>query len=122
MKGFTLVELLAVIVILAIISLLVVPSVISLISSTEDEIIKANETFMIEQTKSYVITNMNLYEKTSGNVYCINLETLKVAKFLDSNFVSSLPEEQENSVVKVTVTDEYNYTLVYDNSCVEVNN
>ena len=63
-KGFTLVELLAVIVVIGILALVVVPSVTGYVTNTRTETYKAHEKAMMEAAKSYTV------ECIQNGIYC----------------------------------------------------
>lgn len=85
-RGFTLVELLAVLVLIAAISLIVFPSIINYINSTKGDI---NET-----TKQLIITSANQYlsdkyqQKLNTSV-CFNLQTLIDNEYLEKTTITN---------------------------------
>lgn len=75
-KGFTLIELIGVILILALLAIIVFPNILSSISKNEKTLDEDNKKLIIANAKEYVGDNTNLFVKKSGNVYCIKVSTL----------------------------------------------
>ena len=110
-KGYTLLELLGVIVILAILVTLVFPSVINFIKSSNDKKDKLTTDLIISATESYIKDNSNQYSAIFGNTYCIPLDILVGLNYLDDDIV-----EDEKSV-KVTYEGKFEYEIVDSNAC-----
>ena len=68
-KGFTLVELLAVIVILAVVAIVTVPIIFNVLDDSQEGINKSQEKSIIESAKKYVIDNP-FAEET--HIICVN--------------------------------------------------
>ncbi len=112
-KGFTLVELLAVIVILALIGIIIMPSVINIMSESTTEVNEANKKTVLAQAEIFVLENSFNYEKVNGNVYCITIDQLKDENFLDTEFVNGLDESVRKLIIGVKIqNDKYHYELV----------
>ena len=75
-KGFTLVELLGSIVILAIIALIAFPAVLNLLTSSQNKIDDGLRNYVEEAARSYVNDHVNVYPK-DNNVRNINVDTLQ---------------------------------------------
>jgi len=116
-KGFTLVELVGVVIILGIVVLLAFPPLLGMIRDANREITKANETLLLTATDQYVDTYKNDFPKTDGNVYCVSYGDL----IKDEKIPSNIPNKDGktldyNTLIKVTVNNgKYEYAL--DNSC-----
>ncbi|WP_409270810.1 type II secretion system protein [Neobacillus sp. SCS-31] len=95
-RGLTLVELLAVIVILGIISAIAVPSIGGLIDNTKKDAHLANAQQMINSAKLAVTTNTTLQD---SNTYFLTLEYLEDKKFMD--FVKD-PDKTNNGYTRGT--------------------
>ena len=111
-RGFTLVELLAVLVLIAAISLVVFPSIINYINSTKGDISKATKELIISSTKLYVSDNAKTFPQHEGYSYCTTLETLADKNYIDKPFVdSSTGKELDLSNTYVKVSYVYDYDL-----------
>lgn len=118
-RGFTLVELLAVIVILGIIITIFVPSVINLINENSTKIYANKEKILKNAAEDYVISNSSfvLPDGTNPEKY-ISMNTL-----ISSNMMSSVLDNKTTTecvgFVKITVNSTYGYDydpcLICDN-------
>lgn len=117
-KGFTLVELLGVIAILALISLVAAPTVIGLIKNQEMQLRNAEDKVITSAAQKYVQDNPNTYAEKQGDVYSITATDLVNNKYLDQKFILNSAYyknyftvdtngniTKDNITVKVTVTD-----------------
>lgn len=122
-KGFTLVELLGVIVIVAALSLIVFPIVMGQFRKNKSQISAVTWRLIEEAASLYVDANPNQYELTNGNVYCITLNQLVVAGNLSEPFIDSSTGERIplSNTVKVSVmNNQFSYSFNGENSCAEV--
>ena len=72
-KGFTLVELLGVLVLVAVILIVVVTPIVGQINSKKGEIDEATKMVLFSSATSYLDNYQTLYPKGDGNVYYISL-------------------------------------------------
>lgn len=125
-RGFTLVELLAVLVLIAAISLIIFPSIINYINSSKGDISAVTKELIISSIKLYVSDNEKIFPKYEGNSYCTTLETLADKNYIDKPFVDSATGKEldlNNTYAKISYV--YNYDLgiaeyTYDvvNTCI----
>lgn len=117
-KGFTLVELLAVIVLLGILMLLTFPRIIEMTNSQNAKISNAKLLLMKTAAKSYIADHKNQYPAKEGNTFCISVESLQSGNYLA--FDDS--EIDLNYVIKVSYFSEKEYELSYvkGNTCTDV--
>lgn len=112
-SGFTLVELMAVIIIIALISLLTFPSIINQIKKTK----KANNdninTIVIEAAKRYVNDNKDTY---SEDDYCIPIKDIVDAGYIKEDVVSM----KDNNISKQYVLYRDNKYNVTENGYIQV--
>jgi type IV pilus assembly protein PilA len=87
-KRMTLIELLAVIVILGIVSVIAIPSIGSLITSSERKAQAANAHMIINAARHYITSN-TFKEDASGT----NKEKIPVSKLIMDGFLSALPKD-----------------------------
>ena len=107
-KGFTLIELLGTIIIIALISVLVVPRIINWYSNSTDTYEELNEELIIEGARLYVEDHPNEFPKTSGQTYYINMSRMINYGSLDENNVKKISKENlENAEVKVIYNGSY---------------
>ena len=124
-KGFTLVELIGVIVILAAISLIAFPLILEQVRKTQTSLDRASEELIITSAELYVDKNQGVYPRIVGNVYCISLNTLVASGELKSSVVENIDKGniKVNETVKVSVTAVgYEFELVTSDNCTAVNN
>jgi len=118
-KGYTLIELLGVVIILALLISFVMPSIIKTIkksNNTKDELVvdliyNAAELFIKEQSKHI--------HKEYGNTYCIKLNTLVEENYVKGKLkLSSNEDDIVNTMsVKVVYTEGFNYEIVNNDEC-----
>ena len=82
-KGFTLIEFLAVIVILGVLSAISVAAVLGIITKSKEKYYKTQENNMVMAAQSYLKNNNKAQPKVSGQLVKINLEKLSSAKYID---------------------------------------
>jgi type IV pilus assembly protein PilA len=115
-KGFTLVELLAVIVILAIILVIAVPNVIKVINKAKLDTYRRNEDMLINATQKYMASNG--ISLNNGESTTITYNDLKNDKLIDKIIDQTTKNECSYSKIVITkTTTEYNYQsmLICDN-------
>lgn len=113
-KGFTLVELLAVIVILAIILAIAVPTISSLINSSSIKAYQSNEKMMVKAAKTYMSTNESLYPSNIGDTTEVTLNQLQVDNYISSITLSG---SSCNGYVLITKVDTNNYSYKPNLNC-----
>lgn len=114
MKGFTLVELLAVLVILGIVSIVVVSNVTGVIGNSKSSLSETQKSSIIEATKKYVIYNQSgLPLDSNASPKIITLSELSSAGYIDTDdVVDPKTNEVMTGCVEVSYndgTEQYNY-------------
>lgn len=110
-KGFTMVELLAAIVILGILSITAIASVTRLVSKSKDEQIVHQEKTAIMATQSYFQANKDELPKAIGESRKIPLSKLKSTNYLKNNIKNADGKScMEDSYVKVYKKSNSDYT------------
>ena len=121
-KGFTLVELLGTIILLSVIALIALPSVISLLTTSQEEINNSYRSAAINAARNYVNDNMDSFPKalesaTEKKEYGEN-GNIKMQTLLDEGYLtdSSINKEKTcemmNDYIKVT-SDYKKYDFEY---------
>ena len=120
-KAFTLVELIAVVIIIAIISLLVIPSIVGLIKDKEDEMSETFQKIISSSADLYMSENQNKYVNVNGNNYCILLQDILDKGFLTPPIIDPVTKNEynPNSFIQVKIENgKYNYDIVSE--CEEI--
>ena len=111
-KGFTLVELLGVLVLVAVILIVVVTPIVGQINSKKGEIDEATKMVLFSSATSYLDNYQTLYPKGDGNVYYISLERMMNAGELSKEYIDGENLTKE-TIIKVTVEDGgYQYSII----------
>lgn len=128
-KAFTLVELLAVVTLIALLSLLVIPNITKNIGNKKGEISKANKKMLESATDMYIENHAINYTYTyeaNGSTYCIPIQSLINENILETPIKDEQGKEIDYSkIIKATYSYIYNgfeYELVENNECTEIIN
>ena len=119
-KGFTLVELIGVVIILGLIALIAFPSILNAIRESENEISDASKEILYSATSQYVSENANSFPKVNGNTFCVPLNSLVQGEYLPTKVYDATNGEEIplTSIVEVKYEqDRFSYNL--NNECVE---
>lgn len=120
-KGFTLIEIIATILVITVLTLLIVPNILNSVNNKRKDISSTAKQMIYDAADIYVNENEATYPAEDDAVYCIKLETLVDSGKL-SKPIKDLKTDKEvplNYYVKVTVDQygQFNYILVNDKSC-----
>lgn len=118
-KGFTLMELLATIIIVSIVTGLVVPTVINQLAGKKHDIDDTTKKMIYEAADLYMSNNISNYPKLAGNSYCISLEQLVNSEYLvtplkDYSSGKEIPLTKKVSIT-VNAKKEYDSFKLVDN-------
>lgn len=94
-KGFTLVELLCVIIIIAVVSGIVFPIVVSNINRSKDELLKVQIKDIEGAAKKWALANLDKLDKYHVNDVYVSIQYLKDMNFLDKDFLLN-PKTKES--------------------------
>ena len=115
-KGFTLVELLAVIVLLSLLGVFTVSTILEQTESNSRLVDSATEKMIKAAAQEYVSLNSENFERKSGNVYCIEVEkVLETNDIEDVNANTKNKLSSTNTYVKVIFSkDSFEYDITSD--------
>ena len=120
-NAFTLVELLAVIVILAIVLIIAVPGVLSIINKTKDNALDRQIDMIKEAARLYVISDSDVtWVGQSTKMTTVTLDTLKIKGYLDQKMMDP-KTKKEITCAKTVITkmgSKYDYDVIL---CDQVN-
>ncbi len=105
--GFTLVELLAVIVILAALALLTSTSIIKLLKGSKDDIYEVQVNLIIDAARAWANDNLNLLPDVDTCKY-LTLDDLVNFGYLNSDIIDSRTNENMNDELKIKITSSNN--------------
>ena len=118
MKGFTLVELLTVIIILGIISLITIPTISKSIQDSKEKMYQEQVNQIETVARNWAASNTVLLPE-NGEIYYLSLSTLKETGFLENK---NIQNPKDNSIMKGCVLIEFDesinqYTYDYVETC-----
>lgn len=120
-KGFTLVEILAVIVVLGLLAAIITPTVNNLIKDSEETLEKKQINTIINATKKYVVENSELLpDSESENAVYIETTTLLEEGMIDKeNIINPKTKEEMWGCVIINYSQSYNqYNYEYIDGCI----
>ncbi len=124
-KGFTLVELIAVITVLAIVALITVPAVNNSVKKSQERALKAQEDAIIESAKKYALENIEILPKFDLGEKIIYVRDLVSGGYLEKIPLNPITNEKMSDCVIVTYIeskDKYTYTYGECNSNATITN
>ena len=117
-KGFTLVEMLGVLIILVIIFMIAFPTLTRVLKNTEEDIANSEKIIVVDATKDLLNSKKDIYIPSDDNTYCIAFETLMNQGKLTENQVENISEDY--NTVKVTYKNRKAIYEVLGAGCTEV--
>lgn len=124
-SGFTLTEVLGVVIIIVLIGILAFPPILQQINKTKNQLSEVSLQVIYSTTENYLHHNQDVYYFLGGNVFCIKLQDLVQSGFLDKDVVGVevIDNISLTRVVKVDVISKttLEYELVYNDNCNEIN-
>lgn len=124
-KGFTLAELLGVVVLLGVLAIVAVPPILNQLNNSKNKLSEATLRIFSVATEGYVDEHGMQYPIKNGNVYCIKLKTLVDAgklksPILDAGTGDVIDEETKTMKMTINGFNNYDYELVNTGECTEV--
>lgn len=120
-KAFTLVELLAVIVILSVLLLLVIPKITSSVNKQTTDVDDVIFELIKKASVLYIEENSFNYPLKEGSIYCVSLKELTDKEYIEApikNFKTSEDITNKKSI-KIKYDTEYSYSLVDNDKCTQ---
>lgn len=108
-KGFTLIELMAVVVIISLVCLLTFPNIVNQIKKSKDANKDNVEKVIISAAKRYVNDNIDKYNEEGD--YCIAVQDLINNDYLKEDIVKDEENDITDYSVSLMLSDKYVYEL-----------
>jgi len=120
-KGFTLAELLGVIVIIALLLLLIIPIIMNGIKNRQGDTGDLQESFIYEAAGQFVDLDKDKYPNNAGDVYCVTFDELNKYGLIENSVLDVAKEYKKDSVVRIKVFEggKKTYEIVDKNDCKE---
>lgn len=118
-KGLTLVELIAVLVVLVIVGLIVVPRIFDQITEYREQMYQDQVSIIEDAARSWASNHTELLPNLVGNVYNVTVEQLQQG-YLDADFKSTKTKQpfpptsyvEIRCIVSTDVNYDYSYTYI----------
>lgn len=121
-KGFTLVELLGVIILLGILLMIVYPKTMEISNEKQKDIDSAKVKLIQNAAFGYLEQDRNKYPRTLGNTYCLSLEALDQENLIPVD-IKDVLEKYSGIKVKIGKNKTNSYTFyTLQEECQEVKN
>ena len=118
-KGFTLIEILAVVTIIGLIFILIIPKITTSLKNKKSDVDATTNNLIITAAKNYVADNKSKFDKVDNNTYCLPLTTLIKKDYLDGpvkNVTDDLDITNSKSV-KIIYNKGFKYEVVDKKEC-----
>lgn len=117
-KGFTLVEVIGIILILSIIAVIITPSVISVVNNSKKTSNDIQKELIIKYAKLWVEEHSELISDEDGSIYSLSLQDLAKDGYLTNKEYVDIENDQSlnNACVKIT-TKKAKYSYEFVNDC-----
>ncbi len=111
-KGFTLVELLGVIVILGLIAMIAIPTINSALNSSREKAYDEQVRTIVEASRTYMSKNsLKLPSQAEGNNCCLSVATLQKSGLLTSDDIKN-PKYQKDSEEEEKKYENFNGSVI----------
>mgnify|MGYP004513943235 FL=1 len=111
-RGFTLVELLAIIALLSLLFLFIYPKVLNIAENKEKEIDSAKQELINSAALDFIRDNLNEYPEEIGEEYCISLETLDNEALIPVD-INDVKKQYNYIKIKIGINSNHSYHLIY---------
>ena len=118
-NGFTLIEVLGVIILLGVLSVIVVPVVRDSIKQSKIKSLDKQKSVIVESAKNWVADNLDELEE---DYLTVNIDTLKQTGFLENKeIINPVNKEEMTGCVEITYEEGFNqYKYEYLDECPEL--
>lgn len=115
-NAFTLIELLAVLVLLAVLSLVIVPPLVSQMQKMRKDLSESQKKLIYNAAETYILKNKNEYPTIEGTKYCLSLKQLVHAGLLEDKIINHLEDTEIglDMTIAVTVDSKVSYSFSFD--------
>ena len=117
-RGFTLVELLAVLILLGVVSLIAIPSIGKILNRSREKARESTKNELIKAAKNYYADNIRELPD-DGSHKCLSVSEIEESGYISNDdIVDPTTEEKLTGYVKIYFDNTYNqYTYEYVKSC-----
>lgn len=122
-KGFTLAELIGVIVVLALIALVAVPSVADVLSKNKKKLCEVQMENIISAARSWGANNLTILPNDNGDTKTITLKDLQDGGYIDKGITNPLNNTPINENMRIRITRDnkkYKYQLMDGSSEINI--
>ena len=118
-KGFTLIEILAVVTIIGLIFILVIPKIATSLKNKKGDVDTTTNNIVLAAAKSYVQDNHDKFDKVDSNTYCLPISTLTKKEYLESPVKNVTDDVDITNIksVKITYDKGFKYEVVDKKEC-----
>ena len=118
-KGFTLIEILAVVTIIGLIFILVIPKITNSLKNKKSDVDSTTTNIVLSATKLYVQEHSSKFEKTDGNISCMPINQLVKKGYLEGPVKNVTDDEDitDTKSVKITYDKGFKYEIVGKKDC-----
>jgi prepilin-type N-terminal cleavage/methylation domain-containing protein len=120
-NGFTLIEMIAVVIIISLLALISLPTIMNQLANKKDEISDVTQSLIFEAAELYMSGKTSTYVKTPGLSYCVSLDDLVNQGYLSSPITDYKTgnEISLSNYVKTTINQysEYDNFEITDTNC-----
>ena len=121
-KGYTLVEVLAVVVLLTLLTFLAMPPIVDYIRNSSGKENEVTKSLIMNSAKMYVNDNFGEYEFNNNFAFCIPVSTLVEQGYLEAPVkYGNINDISNVKSVRVTYNNYYTYNIVDTNNCSTIN-
>ena len=110
-KGFTLMELIAIVTLLGLLLIVVFPKILNISEKKQLEIDESKKQLVYNAVLDYMNQNMNSYPQDLGNQYCILIDTLDRENLIPV-YISDITENYNYIRIKIGLNNNHSFTFI----------